>query len=270
MNIDQLLVTATKATRHYVELGNRLFKSEMESPLPMPTILMTLRGTTAGTANYSKLELKYHPVLMSENEAEFVAETIPHEVSHLFQRHIYGQGVKSHGQEWKAIMRRFGIDPRRTHSYSVDTIRQRTHPHLVYCQCKDAKPLRVRASQAPQVARGKLRCCKCRSLFTLEPQQHTAASGQHGNCEVCGQTLSEKVRQFCKANTARFQGRLLCFDHQRAPVAKAEERSTGSTSGSNGHTCHQCGKAVSENVAKFCLSRQAQFGGRIFCFDHQR
>ncbi len=40
--------------------------------------------------------------------------------------------------------------------------------------------------------------------------------------------------------------------------------------GVNGTTCITCGKQVSEKVREYCLSHQERFGGRVYCYDHQR
>lgn len=34
--------------------------------------------------------------------------------------------------------------------------------------------------------------------------------------------------------------------------------------------CHTCGKTVTEKVKMFCLAHPNRFGGKIFCYDHQR
>jgi restriction system protein len=38
----------------------------------------------------------------------------------------------------------------------------------------------------------------------------------------------------------------------------------------NGAVCTLCGKPVSEKVKDYCLNHQKRFGGKIFCYDHQR
>ena len=35
------------------------------------------------------------------------------------------------------------------------------------------------------------------------------------NCVKCGSSVSDKVRDFCLANSERFGGRIYCFDHQK-------------------------------------------------------
>jgi restriction system protein len=39
---------------------------------------------------------------------------------------------------------------------------------------------------------------------------------------------------------------------------------------SNGSTCARCGKPVSEKVRDYCLSHEQRFGGKVYCYDHQR
>jgi restriction system protein len=39
---------------------------------------------------------------------------------------------------------------------------------------------------------------------------------------------------------------------------------------SNGAVCTMCGKPVSEKVKDYCLNHQKRFGGKIYCYDHQR
>lgn len=34
--------------------------------------------------------------------------------------------------------------------------------------------------------------------------------------------------------------------------------------------CARCGKPLSNKVREYCLARQERFGGRVYCFDHQR
>jgi restriction system protein len=40
-------------------------------------------------------------------------------------------------------------------------------------------------------------------------------SGAGAVCAICGQRVSEKVRDYCLANQGQFDGRILCYHHQR-------------------------------------------------------
>jgi restriction system protein len=43
-------------------------------------------------------------------------------------------------------------------------------------------------------------------------------------CAVCGQRVSDRVRDYCVANASRFRGRILCYGHQRpAPEERNPE-----------------------------------------------
>ena len=42
-----------------------------------------------------------------------------------------------------------------------------------------------------------------------------AVSTEGPTCAVCGQAVSEKVQQYCLDNQRRFDGRILCYRHQR-------------------------------------------------------
>jgi restriction system protein len=49
------------------------------------------------------------------------------------------------------------------------------------------------------------------STTTLAPEDASAT----GICVVCGKGVSDKVATYCRDNSARFGGRIYCFDHQR-------------------------------------------------------
>lgn len=51
-----------------------------------------------------------------------------------------------------------------------------------------------------------------------EPVTATPAAtvGSGSGCVVCGKSVSEKARAYCAERPERFDGRTLCYDHQRA------------------------------------------------------
>jgi predicted SprT family Zn-dependent metalloprotease len=77
---DRVLTTIEQnylaAESHY----NREFKR--------PTIKFAKRGRTAGTANPSTNTLNYNTILLMENQDDFVARTVPHEVAHLIDANV--------------------------------------------------------------------------------------------------------------------------------------------------------------------------------------
>jgi restriction system protein len=54
-----------------------------------------------------------------------------------------------------------------------------------------------------------------------------------------------------------------------APVSVAENRTTAPALRPE-QSCARCGQAVSQRVLEFCLAHPKRFGGRVYCFAHQR
>jgi restriction system protein len=49
-----------------------------------------------------------------------------------------------------------------------------------------------------------------------------SADEERAHCANCGAAVSEKVRDYCLARPARFDGRIYCFKHQRRASVAAE------------------------------------------------
>ena len=53
-------------------------------------------------------------------------------------------------------------------------------------------------------------------------------------------------------------------------VQKAREKLADIPEIRNDHTCAVCGKPVSEKVQRYCIQRPEVFGGRVYCYEHQK
>jgi SprT protein len=109
--------------------------------LALPEIRFDLKGTTAGQAMWKPDQsghvIRFNEVLLSENWDAFRVRTIPHEVAHLVVRQRYGSAPASHGPEWMSVMRDFGCDPSRCHSYSVvNASTGRGQRNVMRCRCR--------------------------------------------------------------------------------------------------------------------------------------
>lgn len=105
----------------------------------MPKIEYTLRGRTAGTANYGTWVVNFNSVLLMENLEDFIARTVPHEMAHLINDQVYPESHATeivrtyrgyrrtkrspHGHTWQSVMRVLGADPSRCHSYDTTNSR---------------------------------------------------------------------------------------------------------------------------------------------------
>lgn len=99
----------------------------------LPSIHWDLSGLCAGRAVWPDNRIRLNPILLCENAEDFIRETVPHEIAHLLNRAMNGNGVKPHGREWKAIMRAMGLKPQRCHNYKLSKTRPRpAQPHWLW------------------------------------------------------------------------------------------------------------------------------------------
>ncbi|MFP2770817.1 SprT family zinc-dependent metalloprotease [Oceanisphaera sp. KMM 10153] len=121
------------------------------------------RGRIAGSAWLERWELRFNPVLLADNEAEFMAEIIPHEVAHLVAFACFGK-VKPHGREWQSIMLSvFGLQPRTRHQLNTAKVAP-TFPYD--CDCRRHQ-LSVRRHNSIQRGKQRYQCLHCNKLLSL-------------------------------------------------------------------------------------------------------
>jgi SprT protein len=132
----ELLQRTEACTRELLTRAER----HLERPMPQADIRFDLRGRSAGMVRFAPgrpPEIRYNPQLLAENEEQFLARTVPHEVAHLVVRELFGAAARPHGQEWRAVMGLFGADPSRCHDYDVSRSQTRRLPRFVYhCGCR--------------------------------------------------------------------------------------------------------------------------------------
>ncbi len=66
--------------------------------ITVPTISLVLRGRCAGRAHLKRNHMGLNAVLFRENFADFIDNTIPHELCHLW-KHQLGLNGRAHGDE---------------------------------------------------------------------------------------------------------------------------------------------------------------------------
>lgn len=127
---------AIELTTYWIDLANDMYKLN----LPYPYVSFKLKGRTAGKAFLMANEVRYNPILLEENKDSFLNRTVPHEVAHLVAYTKDPVNGRGHGYLWKRIMRDFGLDASRCHSYDTTNTRQskstlsRNYPYK--CACK--------------------------------------------------------------------------------------------------------------------------------------
>jgi SprT protein len=101
--------------------------------------------------------------LFKANTEDYLNQTIPHEVAHLFQR-VLAPNERSHGPIWQRLMRKIGLQPRRCHSYDT-TISARYESFTYICTCTKHRISKIVHNK---ILKGKQYKCKsCKSDITF-------------------------------------------------------------------------------------------------------
>lgn len=143
---------------------------------PRPEVYYYNRGTAAGKAHFgtSPGRIGIHETFLQENPDDMVHDTVAHEVAHLvvfwkWQCEPLSQShPRAHGREWQQVMRRFGIEPKRTHRYDMSNVARRRVRYWVYsCRCRSHKVSTVTHNRI-QKNPGAYRCGSCLQLINFE------------------------------------------------------------------------------------------------------
>lgn len=104
-------------------------EARYEQKFEMPEVRYDIKNTDGGTATFQQWLIRLNLILCFENEAHFIATTVPHEVAHLIARRVYhakiaatGKKMRPHGPEWKEVMDLFKVPAKVTHSYDCTSI----------------------------------------------------------------------------------------------------------------------------------------------------
>jgi len=172
MTASELKSKAIESIKHYTDLGNKVFNTNMT----YPKADFSLRGTVGGKYATSRHTVIVNMILFAENVDKYLNQTIPHEVAHAFQRHIYGHYKQSgysvkrimpHGNEWKRIMLSMGKDPKRCHNYdtSNSTARTVSRDYSYSCNCNTPHNLTVTRHRRMQSNKAVYRCVHCKAAL---------------------------------------------------------------------------------------------------------
>jgi len=159
--VKELIVIQTQDT---IELFNNHF-SDHQIPFEKLTIQFNLTGKVAGRGFFYKPKLRYNLQLAKENLNDFLENTVPHEIIHLYQRKIY-PNCKSHGKEFYFIGKTLGYNLKRTHSYKTESARKRIK-YLYTCDCGGKYWITKKMHDRVQIYK-KGYCRKCRSKLVFQ------------------------------------------------------------------------------------------------------
>ncbi|MBP8185129.1 MAG: SprT family zinc-dependent metalloprotease, partial [Pseudomonas sp.] len=135
-----------------------------------PAVSFKLRGQKAGVAHLTENLLRFNPQLYQANHADFLKQTVAHEVAHLVAHQLFGPHIQAHGEEWQLIMRGvYELPPHRCHSYAVQ--RRSATRYLYHCQCPE-KDFAFSSQRHALVSKGRRYLCRrCRATLVFSGQQ---------------------------------------------------------------------------------------------------
>jgi len=144
----------------YIDRANHLFGQNI-SPI---NVLFDLKGRAAGMYKVTRKQkvIRFNPYHFAKFPEENMNDTIPHEVAHYVTDQIYGlRNIRPHGREWQAVMLKFGLEPKRTFSYSLEGIPTRMHKRHTYaCGCMQFE-ITTRRHNLIQKGKSEYSCRQC-------------------------------------------------------------------------------------------------------------
>ncbi|MEW8026914.1 MAG: SprT-like domain-containing protein [Candidatus Thiodiazotropha sp.] len=150
MQSDSLQSRVSKKTGELLQIGCERFNLSIE----YPEIRFDLNGKTAGMVLFPATGgciIRYNLPLLAKYGEEFINATVPHEVSHLIARAVYGSRIKPHGIEWKRIMTIFHASPERCHKFDTEQAGGRKLRYFEYrCDCRDHRLSAIRHNRVIQ------------------------------------------------------------------------------------------------------------------------
>ncbi len=157
-------------TLEYIQQAAAIF----EHPFQPIDILFDLKGQASGMfcVHGEHTHIRYNPYIFAKHSRYSSENTVPHEVAHYIMYCLHGTaGVRPHGDEWKQLMLRFGVEPRRTNKLDLEGIpvrRQRRHPYN--CSCTSHQ---ISSRRHNQIRKGKARyyCRSCKGELVTNPQR---------------------------------------------------------------------------------------------------
>lgn len=165
------------ATDEWIARAGRLFERDFAS-LP---VLFDLRGRAAGMYRVKARQrvIRYNPWLFAKYPEDNLAVTVPHEVAHYVTDCLYGlRRVRPHGVEWRAVMRRFGVDPRAGTMHDLAGIPRRTQRrHTYHCGCMTHELTSYRHRRI-MAGRGHYVCRRCGGRLAVGQPVLASSSSQ--------------------------------------------------------------------------------------------
>jgi SprT protein len=158
------IVEAMLAVHERIEAVYQICEKRYNRTFPRPTVDFAIRGRTAGRAFCLRNHISFNRMLLMQEGDKFIENTPGHEVAHLVARHVYGNTISSHGNEWKSVMVAIGQVPNRCHDFEVRT------GNIYFCKCPNREHhLSTRMHNSIQAGKNRI-CNRCRTRLVFKSQ----------------------------------------------------------------------------------------------------
>jgi predicted SprT family Zn-dependent metalloprotease len=142
----ELMDKVEKRVRELLDLAAAIWPDHTAKFQDAPEIRYDIKNRFGGVAisgGRDDWTIRLNVILCYENEADFIHQTVGHEVAHLVQRVVFGstknvedkktglkvmKKIRSHGPEWRSVMVKFDLIPAVTHKYDTSSIQTKKRP----------------------------------------------------------------------------------------------------------------------------------------------
>lgn len=158
---EDIKIKIIKKVFDVIELGNNRLNTNLDGGIV--DIKFTLRSTTAGTAYYSwiRCELNFNLNIAKNNLEDFLNDTVPHEVTHLFQSKLYPH-AKDHGNEFYRIGSMLGYNLTRCHKMNTSEVQRNRVKRFIWACNKCGKNFKVTKNMHENISLFGCKCPKCK------------------------------------------------------------------------------------------------------------
>lgn len=159
-----------------IDIAKKYNPSFAKKEFNVSEIKFSVRGCVGGTCLYNWVTrsavLDFNEGLLKRNENEYFTQVIPHEVAHLIVNAVWGGRAKSHGKEWKQVMKYvFNLEPNRTHSMDTSEVRVRKTKRFKYtCKCGEPHVISTRTHNKIASGNAQYKCTICSDPIKFERQ----------------------------------------------------------------------------------------------------
>lgn len=171
----------------------------------------------------------------------------------------------------EALFKKLGYKVERTRyvgDYGADLVVRKNGIKTVIQAKRYKKNVGVKAIQEAVAAKGYYSCEKAmvvtNSLYTKQAVELARAN------DVQLWDRNDLVKALLSVKNENVPDPLPILDSNTDNNAHSEAAIAMEVEELPGNTCVICGEAVSEKVKQYCLTHSERFGGKIYCFEHQK